>query len=80
MTRPLDPAIKLQRMEARQCWCGGADSGEGHADECDAKKFDRIPQNMGAAKALVQTTRRLSNGHTLHHRDAGARPPLLRMR
>ncbi len=48
----LDPAIKLQRAEERLCKCGAAGSGEGHADWCAAKKFDRIPKNMSAASAL----------------------------
>jgi len=52
MTKRLDPAIKLQRMEERQCWCGAAGSGEGHAPECAAAKFDLIPRKMTAAKAI----------------------------
>lgn len=53
MTKALDPAIKLQRMEERLCSCGAAGSGEGHADECPAAKFDLIPRKMTAAKALI---------------------------
>lgn len=49
----LDPAIKLQHAEEKLCECGAAGSGEGHADECPAKKFDLIPRRMTAAKALV---------------------------
>lgn len=48
----MDPAIKLQRAEERLCECGAAGSGEGHADECPAKKFDRIPRRMTAKGAL----------------------------
>jgi hypothetical protein len=52
MTKRIDPAIKLQRAEERQCECGAAGSGEGHAPECPAAKFDRIPKNMTAAQAV----------------------------
>lgn len=48
----LDPAIKLQRAEERLCKCGAAGSGEGHAPECPAAKFDHIPRNMTATNAL----------------------------
>jgi hypothetical protein len=53
MTKALDPAIKLQRMEERLCQCGAAGSGESHVPECPASKFDRIPRKMTAAKALI---------------------------
>lgn len=52
MTAKLDPAIILQRKEKRLCECGAAGSGEGHADECPAKKFDRVPRRFYAAAAL----------------------------
>jgi hypothetical protein len=52
MTARLDANSKLERMEARLCWCGAAGSGESHASECAAGKFDRIPPNMTAAQAL----------------------------
>lgn len=52
MTKPLDPAIKLQHVEERLCECGAAGSGEGHADECPAKKFDHVPRGMTAKSAL----------------------------
>lgn len=52
MTQKLDPAIKLQRAEERACQCGAAGSGEGHADWCQAERFDRIPRRMGAKAAL----------------------------
>lgn len=51
MTKRLDPATKFQRAEERLCECGAVGSGEGHADWCKAKKFDRIPKNMSAASA-----------------------------
>lgn len=47
-----DPAIILQRAEEKLCGCGAAGSGEGHADWCQAEKFDRIPRRMTAADAL----------------------------
>lgn len=50
----LDPAIKLQYAEEKLCECGAAGSGESHADECPAKKFDRIPRRMSAADVLAK--------------------------
>jgi hypothetical protein len=52
MTKPLDPAIKLQRAEERLCTCSSVGSGESHAPECPAAKFDYIPRRMTAAQAL----------------------------
>lgn len=49
-----DPALRLQRAEEKLCECGAAGSGEGHADECPAKKFDRIPRRMSAKDALIK--------------------------
>jgi hypothetical protein len=50
----MDPAIKLQRAEERLCECGAAGSGESHAPECPAAKFDHIPRKMTAARACKQ--------------------------
>ncbi len=47
-----DPAIRLQRAEDRLCECGAAGSGEGHADWCKARKFDRIGPDVSAEDAL----------------------------
>lgn len=52
MTAKLDPAIKLQRAEERFCECSAVGSGESHADECPAAKFDAIPRRMTAESAL----------------------------
>lgn len=49
---PTDPAITLQRAEERLCECGAAGSGEGHAPECPASKFDRIPKGLNATQAI----------------------------
>lgn len=50
--RSVDPALKLQRQEARRCTCDATGSGEGHALWCSAEIFDRIPRRMTAERAL----------------------------